>query len=428
MEPDRQQTNPFAFASSLEQCDPMNAIEITKHRRAQKIFAGVFLVLIFFSLVGAWSSPVFSALQKGQTIPVLMFGVDAADKSRHTDTLMVAVLDPLANRLSLLSIPRDTRIRLPGYLFNRVNEIFGYHLRKKKSPQESAQRVKEGVEYLLSPEDRPIKIPSYLNVDFSGFVNMVDLLGGVWVDVETPMNYDDNAGNLHIHFEPGHYLVNGADALRYVRFRGQTGDKGRIFRQQEFLRNMAKRLANPTVVFKLPRMMEAVYASVDTNLSFWDFLYLANAVRRIRYPDLGFFILPGQPRGPFWQVKRNVADHLIERIFWRKISEEGFLQPIAALEGQITVNVWNASGKKGIAYQISTYLRRRGFDVMEWGTYAAQQIPTRVIDRTGQIKNAQGVANALGVHSVHSEANPNALVDVEVVIGRDYQLPPDMNP
>lgn len=407
----------------------MSAIEITKHRRAQQATAIVFLALIFFSLVGAWSSPVLRSLQKGEIVPVLLFGVDAADKSRHTDTLMVSILDPLSNRLSLLSVPRDTRIRLPGYLFTRINEIFGYHLRKKKTPEEAALRVKEGVEYLLSSEDQAVRIPSYINVDFSGFQKMVDLLGGVWVDVDTPMDYDDFAGNLHIHFKPGRYLVNGTDALRYVRFRSHTtGDKGRIFRQQEFLRNMAKRLANPMVVFKLPRMIEAVYASVDTNLSLWDFLFLVNSVRHVRFPDMGFFILPGQPRGPFWQVKREVADHLMGRLFRREVSDEGYLDPVAPLEGQTTVNVWNASGKRGIAYDITSLLRKRGFDVMEWGTYAAEQVPTRVIDRKGQISGAQSVANALGIHSVHSEANPNALVDVEVVIGRDYQMPPDVKP
>ncbi len=402
----------------------MSETEPLRHLRVQRVVGGMFLALILFALVGSQASPVASSLSQGKIVPVLLFGTDSADKSQHTDTLMVSLFDPLENKASLLSLPRDTRIHLPGYLFTRVNEIFGYHLRKKKSRQESATRVKEGVEYVLSSEDRHVRIPFYLNVDYAGFQKLVDLLGGVWVEVDTPMNYDDNAGNLHIHFQPGRYLVNGADALRYVRFRGQTGDKGRIFRQQEFIRNMAKRLANPMVVLKFPRLIEAIYSSVDTNLSFWDFLYFVDAVRHVRFGDLGFYILPGQPRGPYWQIKRETADRLVGRLFFSEISNEGFLEPVVPLEGQVTVNVWNASGKKGTAYEITMFLRKSGFDVSEWGTYAAEQISTRVIDRKGQIKSAQAVAAVLGVQSVHSEPNPNALVDVEVVIGRDYQPPP----
>lgn len=402
----------------------MSDVVITRHRRAQQVVGGLFLSLIVLSIFGGLHSSVASALTEGSIVPVLVFGSDAADQSQHTDTLMVSIFDPVGNKTSLLSVPRDTRVRLPGYLFTRVNEIFGFHLRKNKSREQSALRVRDGVEYILSSESRQVHIPYYLNVDYSGFVKLVDLLGGVWIDVDNPMNYDDKAGNLHIHFQPGRYMVQGADALRFVRFRGPTGDKGRIFRQQEFIRSMTKRLANPMAVLKFPRIIEAVYSSVDTNLTPWDFLYLVNAIRHTRYSDLGFYILPGQPRGPYWQIKRDTADRLVGRLFFGEISNEGFLEPVTPLEGQTTVNVWNASGERGSAYQITAFLRRSGFDVQEWGTYAAKQIPTRVIDRKGQIKNAQAVAAILGIQNVHSEPNPNALVDVEVVIGKDYQPPP----
>lgn len=395
-----------------------------RHRKPQIIVSVTFLALIMLSLIGARTSPVVAALQSGRAVPILLFGTDTADKSQHTDTLMVSVLHPTQNELGFLSIPRDTRIRLPGYLFHRVNEIFGFHLRKKKTREVASANVVKGVEHILSSEDRAVRIPFYFNVDYSGFQKVVDLLGGVWVEVNQPMHYDDYAGDLHIHFEPGSHLLKGKDALRYVRFRGQTGDKGRIYRQQAFLRNMAKRLADPTVVLKVPSIVKAIYSSVHTNMSFWDFLYLANSLRRIRSNDLGFYILPGQPRGPFWQVKRDPADRLVSRLFFGDISNEGYLEPVVPLEGQVTVNVWNASGRRGTAYQITTYLRRAGFDVVEWGTYPAEQIQTRVIDRKGQIENARAVGRALAIQSCHSEPNPSALIDVEVVIGQDYRLPP----
>src|SRR5207253_2693661 len=97
------------------------------------------------------------------------------------------------------------------------------------------------------------------------------------------------------------------DALRYVRFRGQTGDRGRIYRQQEFIRTLIKQLANPLMVFKAPRMVAVMAASVQTNLSFWDIVYLAAAMRRVRSENTGFYILPGHPSGPFWIPNRALA-------------------------------------------------------------------------------------------------------------------------
>jgi anionic cell wall polymer biosynthesis LytR-Cps2A-Psr (LCP) family protein len=65
-------------------------------------------------------------------------------------------------------------------------------------------------------------------VDYALFCKAIDAVGGIEIEVEEPMHYDDSAGNLHIHFEPGRYLFNGQKALEYIRYRGNAGDTGRI--------------------------------------------------------------------------------------------------------------------------------------------------------------------------------------------------------
>lgn len=366
-------------------------------------------------------SPVAQALSRGERIPILVFGVDAADSSQHTDTLMVSVLDSVQNTISILSIPRDTRINLPGYRFNRVNEIYGYQFRKTKDRRESAKKVLEGVEYLISGGESTEKIPYYIQLDFSGFRHMVDILGGVWVTIKQPMHYDDFAGNYHFHKEPGRYLMSGQEALFYVRFRGQTGDRGRIYRQQEFVRSMVKRFANPLMVFRVPEMVMVFKSSVITNLGFWDAVYFTFAGRRLRSNNVGFYILPGTPRGPYWSAKKDTAHQLASLLLRGENTMQESVPTIAAQMDRITVNVWNASGKKGFAYTLTKQLRERGYDVMDWGTYAAEQLQTRVVDRRGKLGNARAVAKDLGVDSVHSEPNLKALVDVEVIIGQNYK-------
>jgi LCP family protein required for cell wall assembly len=397
-----------------------SAERLKKHLRAQRLVALLFLGLILSAIYGGNQSKVAAALVHGQRIPVLLFGIDAADMSRHTDTLMIAALDPMYHMINVLSVPRDTRVDIPGYRFRRVNEIYGYQLRTTHDPDVAARKVIEGLEYTLSSASAPLHIPYFIQVDFGGFRRVIDLLGGVWVRVKEPMNYDDHAGNVHIHYEPGLYLLKGADALRYCRFRGPTGDRGRIYRQQEFMRGMVRRLANPFMLFRYPSVVAAAMSGVRTNLTFWDIVFMSLEARHLRPRDIGFYILPGTTSGPYWRLKTESAQRLAASVVLGADAEKGMPTVIVPQSERITVNVWNASGRAGMAYSVTKFLRRKGYDVMDWGNYATEQIPTRVIDRRGKIFNAQSVANDMGVENFHSEPNANSLVDVEVVVGSQF--------
>lgn len=390
-----------------------------KHLTAQRMVGVLFVALMALSFYGIQTSPVAAALARGERIPVLLFGTDAADASHHTDTIMISVLNPLKNNLSLLSLPRDTRINLPGYLFHRINEIYGYHLRKSKDRAFSAEKVVEGVEYTLSSEAMGIKIPYWLQVDYDGFKKIIDIVGGVRVTIKQPMHYDDKAGNYHFHKEPGTYVLKGQEALFYARFRGATGDRGRILRQHEFLRNLAKQFANPLNVVKFPQIVGAVNASIRTNLTFWDVLSIAVAARRVRSKSLDFYILPGRPRGAYWVLNKEAVNHLAGKMILG-VGTGPQIETIVPQMDRVTVNVWNASGQKGLAYQVTKFLRECGYDVIDWGTYPAEQAQTRVFDRTGELSRAKEVAMTLGVDDFHSELNTKRMVDVEVVLGQNY--------
>lgn len=390
-----------------------------RHLRRMRLFALAALALTLASMVGIARSPVARALDRDERVAVLAFGVDAADLSRHTDTLMLAVYDPKENYLGVLNVPRDTRISLPGYRFRRVNEIYGYHLRRTRDRRRAADEVRAGVAHLLSSEEAAVAVPYHIQVDFNGFRRMVDLLGGVWVNVKVPMHYDDDAGNLHIHFEPGRQLIKGDRALEYVRFRGATGDRGRIYRQQEFLRNMLRRLANPMMIFRVPQIAAVIVSSVDSNLAFSDLLALCVAARRIRPENVGFYILPGKPRGALWIPNRALASRIASMIVAGNPPIEE-TPDIAPQSDRITIKVWNAAGRTGLAYKTTRFLRRSGFDVVDWGNYPAVQTQTRVIGRKGDIGSARQVAERLGIDSYHSEPVRRAYVDVEVVLGTNF--------
>lgn len=390
------------------------------HLTYQRAFALTLLLSLGAAVYGSNLSPVSNALRHGERVSFLLFGLDAADASRHTDTLMVGIFDPIKNKLGLLSIPRDTRVHLPGYRFRRINEVYGYHLRKSKDPKTAASEVREAVEFLLSSDEAPVSIPYFFQADFSGFGRIIDLIGGVWVRIKQPMHYDDFAGGYHFHREPGLYRLSGEEALKYVRFRGASGDRGRILRQQEFVRAAFISFANPMTILRFPKIIGAVLQSIHTNLSFWDCVFMAAEGRRLRQSDIGFYILPGAPRGAYWRVRQDAAQWLAGHLLSDVPVSEHPAEVIAPHAEEITVKVWNASGTPRLAHRVTRYLRGRGYDVVDWGNYAEVQIQSRVYDRMGHIVKAQKVADDLGISNVHSEVNLSSLADVEVVLGKSF--------
>ncbi|MDH7571851.1 MAG: LCP family protein, partial [Armatimonadota bacterium] len=180
---------------------------------------------------------------------LLVLGVDEKNRlfksdRRRSDTMILACLDFEAKRVAALSLPRDTRVQLPGHQdFDKLNAAHAY------GGVPLAQRAV--ADLVGIPPDR------YVKTDVNGFRAIVDLIGPIEIEVEKPMHYDDNWGNLHIHLQPGLQRLNGEQALGYVRFRKDSaGDLGRMQRQQKFLRAVVKQMLTPAALVRLPKILE----------------------------------------------------------------------------------------------------------------------------------------------------------------------------
>ncbi|MBK8574252.1 MAG: LCP family protein [Elusimicrobia bacterium] len=353
-----------------------------------RLIAGVGLggvvVLGFLSA----TSDVAWALRLGDPVVGVVIGTDLADHAPHSDTLMVWIYRPTETRLDVLSIPRDTKIDLPGYRFRRINEVFAYHYGQGGDGDLSAGKVCEAVGALFAKARATLQPPYYVQVDFDGFRRVIDRLGGVTVMVDEPMDYDDNAGNFHVHLATGVHHLAGGEALGFVRYRGRSGDRGRILRQMEFVQALFKRLASPEIVWRGPRAMAEVFNAVHTNLAPWDMVFLAVEARRLTSQQVNTVLLPGRPKGATWEMDVERTAFILERLGKGKMADEtkGPLLPEGdepesttavdvsmappVVEGtsakQITVKVWNASGRLGLAIKVVRRFRAAGFDVVEW--------------------------------------------------------------
>ena len=216
---------------------------------------------------------------------IMIMGVDERDDDvGRSDTLMIASIDPKNNQASLLSVPRDTRVKIKGHGFDKVNAAYAYG--KEKLSQDT-------VESLLG-----VNIDHYIIINTKSFKKIIDAIGGIDIDVPKRMHYEDpwdDDGGLIIDFQPGMQHMDGAKAVTYVRYRDEEGDLGRIRRQQDFVRACMEKLVSPAIIPKLPVVIKEVMGSIETDLSFRQLLEFAGTLKESKNNGLKTDMVPGRP-------------------------------------------------------------------------------------------------------------------------------------
>ena len=216
---------------------------------------------------------------------VLIMGVDERiDDVGRSDTIIVATIDPITNQAALLSIPRDTRVKIGNRGFDKINAAYAYG---------GVRLAENTVENFLG-----IDIDHYVTVNTHSFVDFVDAIGGVDIDVEKRMYYEDpwdDDGGLVIDLYPGFQHLDGADAVTYVRYRDSEGDIGRVKRQQKFIAAVVDKLTSPAIIPKIPTLIGEMIDAVNTDLSMRQVLELAGSLNDAYKNGIEMDMVPGHP-------------------------------------------------------------------------------------------------------------------------------------
>ena len=216
---------------------------------------------------------------------VLIMGIDRrAEDIGRSDTLMLAAVDERQGRAVLLSIPRDTRIEVGSYGYDKINHAYAFG----------------GHEMTLASVEKLVGVPvtHYVLIDTSAFERIVDAVGGVDINVEKRMYYEDpwdDNGGLVIDLQPGEQHMSGAQAIQYVRYRDGEGDIGRIARQQHFMRALLAQFISPQVLPRISSVIDEVKNSVETDLSTRQLLTLANRMKDIASGGMTMQMVAGTP-------------------------------------------------------------------------------------------------------------------------------------
>ena len=216
---------------------------------------------------------------------VLIMGVDIRkDDVGRSDTLMIATIDPRFDQATLLSIPRDTRVKIRGRGYDKINAAFAYG---------GVRLTESTVENFLG-----IDIDHYVLINTNSFVKIIDAIGGVDIDVEKRMYYEDpwdDNGGLVIDLYPGKQHMDGKTAVTYVRYRDSEGDIGRVKRQQAFMAACMDKITSPEIIPSIPKIAREVIDAVETDMSLRQILELAGSLNAAQKNGLETDMVPGYP-------------------------------------------------------------------------------------------------------------------------------------
>jgi LCP family protein required for cell wall assembly len=192
--------------------------------------------------------------QEENIVNILLLGLDGDGGRGRADTVMVMSINKSTGQSAVISVPRDARVNIPGRGPGKLNHAM--------TGKGEIALIKQTLEQLFG-----VPVHHYISTDFAGFVNIINLLGGVTIDVEKRMVHS-SVNRPPIDLYPGLQRLDGRQALAYVRYRGDAaGDFGRMQRQQQFLKAVAAEVLQVQSLFKLPQLLEEASRYVRTDLS-----------------------------------------------------------------------------------------------------------------------------------------------------------------
>ena len=336
----------------------------------------------------------------------------------RSDTLMIVHIDPTSNFLSILSIPRDLQVEVPGHDLQKINAAYSFG-----GPALTIKTVSELT---------GIKLDHYMEVDFAAFEDITNTLGGVYVDVDR--TYNDG----QIQFAPGYQLLNGLKSLEYVRTRHDlNGDFGRMERQQHFLDAVREQAMGWDLPLKLPSLIKGLFKNLSTDLHTTDFLKLAYWAVKLDGSRMKQVHIVGDT-----QTIDNIS-YVIASSGTIASAVTDFLTPPATKAQPITtatavapatlarvdlsgmtVNVLNGTGHAGQGASASCWLESLEASVKSVTDTDAPSVKnTSVAYPPGQAGSGRSVAKALGIAKVQASAGVSR---VTVTLGQSYNIAPSV--
>ncbi len=404
--------------------------------------------------------------EQKERVNILLLGIDKRpdEKYSRTDTMIIATVDPNTKTAGMLSVPRDLWVSIPGYEEDRVNKAYFIGDRDDYPGGGPALAMKV-LQYNLG-----IPIHFYAQIDFDGFRQVVDTLGGIEIyipeTIDDPKFPDNNYGYDPFYIEEGDQTLDGYDTLRYARTRATAGsDFSRARRQQAVLMAIRDKALQLNMIPKIPELWNTMSGAFETNLELIDILELSQLADEINPDDIQTAVLDlnytynyvvpdtgAQVLIPLRDKMRTLIDAMFAKTEPSNQPSAEELEVIAAQTAQAQARaqeieqnaqrqeeikaflnqedaklvIQNGTNIPGLASQTAQLLKQQGFNILQFGPADAVSYTNTVIVvyDEGKTYTLQVLATLFNVSDENIRRSPNLQSDMDfrVIIGSDFDL------
>ncbi|SET64667.1 LCP family protein [Paenibacillus sp. NFR01] len=281
---------------------------------AVMIYGGSLLWKFFHGSFGVDQPVASGQLASQKPLTLLLLGTDnrPKHKSNLTDVIMVVSMNPDTQKATVVSLPRDTYVQLSGYKKTKINEFYARFKGKEKT---SGILAKDEMKTMMG-KYLDIKVDYTAVLDFQGFRDIVDELGGVSVNISENMCYTDSVDGTDINLKQGPAKLDGDDALDYVRYRKSncspqtkaSNDFERNERQSEVLNALIGKMQSLGGVLKIGSVMDSIDENLTTDIENDQIKSFIKTYWKIPKENVEFKPVTGTWRSPYVYINEEELD------------------------------------------------------------------------------------------------------------------------
>ena len=375
------------------------------------------------------------SLSNDGMVTFLLLGSDKRPGQTYfrTDTIIIAVIHPVSGQVALISVPRDLYVYIPTVGMDRINAAYEYG-EMYHYPGGGFALLKETILYNLG-----LSIDHLAIVDFDGFRQIVDTLGGVDVPVFCAYtdwhlidpSYDpENENNWALYtVGPGVVHMDGDLALWYARSRKKSSDFDRGRRSQEVLRALYTRALQTNVISKIPELYNDFSSSVITDLTLPDLLQLAPLALHLTNADIRSYYI-GKEMATSWMTPGGASVQLPNGPAIQSMLQQALAPAPRAAEAEaLTVEVRNGTANPGWDSLAAERLNYDGYNTRLSVADRQDYLNSLLYDlsATPDLSRDGSMLNVLGLPPAAFISAPMQVdVNYVLIVGADYQ--PCFNP
>jgi polyisoprenyl-teichoic acid--peptidoglycan teichoic acid transferase len=335
-----------------------------------------------------------------------------------SDVILLIRFDPQNKKVTMISVPRDTRVSVDGFGKQKINAT-----NREGGPALSAKTTSE----LLGG----VGIDRYVRINVLGVAKLIDALGGVTVTVPKDMKYQDDSQHLYINLKAGKQHLSGEKTLQLLRYRhDELGDIGRIQRQQMVLRSLMDQTLNPATLARLPQILNVIQENIDTNVSVEELFALVGFSTRTNRSNMQMLLVPGRfsEKGEYdasyWLPDEEGINKMMAKHFEVQTNKTSQSTAQKTDASNLKIAIQDSTGTPNANLQtLVDALQKAGYRNVYIVQSKVQLQPlevSNIVAQQGDGESAENIRNSLGFGEVRVESTGYLNSDITIQVGKDW--------